>query len=333
MAHEFTAHGTPQLLTSHEADELHAFGVQLAGKGIDVARQEDLDAIDMHSKAFAAAAETLPFDHAAHPHDQIRHDQFKQHQKDLYERAVPAAEFADARVRELEHDLAHKAKGLVKPTVPTWIVPTAISVLALTIAPTLHDQFFTTLADEFLAWAISGSMASIVGAFVCWTLLGTYAIGTHRTALNWLGILSGIGIGIGMGILRVAYATTSGEYIFMSALTVVEISAVLALEFVAKGLRSEHADWLAEETELVPIRADLEAARANQSRCHSVRADLEHKCAEHLAYVEFRQLRHHKQNELHSHAKAVAERGYREQLADNWRIRTGNHHPNLRRVA
>jgi hypothetical protein len=329
----FTEHGTPHLLTPSERLAQTTFGHTLAAKGIDTARKEDLDAIHEQAEAFAKAAFTHPFDPTTQPQDLLRKHQFEQHHKDLHERAIPASEFSDARVREIEHALAHENKGLHKPEVPPLIVGFAVLMIALTVAPTLHDQFFTTLNDSVLAWVASTMASSVLGAFVVWSMLGSFALGEHRSALNWTGLLAGVGIGLGLGVLRIAYATTSGEYIFAAALTLVEISTVVSVEFIASGLRSRHHDWSEQQSALAPLLADLEAAKRNQVHCHTHQQQLEQHCHDHIAYVEFRQLRHDKRDSIHLHAKAVAESGYREQLAENHRIRTGNHHPNLRRVA
>jgi hypothetical protein len=331
MAERISARQTLTLLTDDEIQELHDFGAQLASTGHDAARTEDIHAIEAHAKAFAAARRGEPYDPEHHPHDRLWEERYRRDLAEFEEHAKPAVEFAAARVRELEHELARHDKGLVRPEIPAWIVPTGITALTLTIAPTLHDQFFTTLYDELLAWLAAGACGAFVAAFVVWTLLGTISTTGHRTTMNVVGLLAGLGIGVGLGILRVAYAATPGEYVFAVALTIIEMSAVLAVEFVASGLRSEHAAWRHQENELNPLRTDLKAALSSHAHLQTAGEALERRHQEHIAYVELRQFRHLKAQDIDEAARAAAERGYREQLTENWRIRTGAHH-HLRRV-
>lgn len=326
------AYQPPHVLTDSELHEVHMFGDGLGAKGNDAVLAEDLAAIDCYAPAFAARVHGPEFDPGAHHHDRLREERYNADRHDLERTFRPAADLAGARVLNLEHELASRNKGLSKPELDEWIAPTAIVVLLLTIAPTFHDQFFITLGDEILAWLASLVSAAFVGGFVVWSLLGSTEVTSGRGALTWVGLLGGVGIGVGLGILRAAYATTISEYVFAAALTLTEISAVVAVEFVASHMREKFHAWHEQEEALSPVRAELELARHAKAQCDAKRDEAERRCDAHVSHVEMRHARHHQTQDITLAVKGAAERAYRDRVASNWTIRHGTPQSQLRRV-
>ena len=311
------------LLTDDEAKELREFGRQLA-KGHDSPHSEDIEAMERHADSFAALVKSDPYDPDKYPHDRVREAEHQHSVKELHDHLIPAKEFAAAHVRALREELARRDQGLSQPLLSSWIVAMGISVLALTIAPTLHDQLFIGLNDEVLAWLASALCSAFVGAFIVWSLLGSASVSERRTTVNVIGLVAGIGIGVGMGLLRMAHATSSGEYVFAGALTIIEISAVVGVEFVASGLRRHHHAWMAQEEVLAPIRADLASAEPDEKRCADAVAAMEDRIHAHRVHVERRHARHSHVDEIRKAARGELEQGYHERLAENWHVRQGS---------
>lgn len=305
------------LLTEPEVHTLRESGREIA-KGHDLEHDDDAKKIQANADGFAASVKTHPYDPQNNPGDRLLDERFHSLQAELHGHVEPALERAGDAVRHADAEVAAHHQGLIPPTVPAWIVPTAILVLSLTIAPTLHDEVFLSAGSELLVWAISSFCAAFAGAFIVWSFLGSFAITAHRPALNWLGLFAGIGVGVGLGLLRAAHATTTNEYVFAAALTIVEMSVVLALEFMAMGLRVHHSNWQHQEQELAPRRQLLDAARAQEQRYQHLAAHVSAQRDAHLEHVHVRHIRHFHTAEIASAAKREIEVGYREQLSANW---------------
>src|SRR5205814_4274245 len=125
-----------------------------------------------------------------------------------------------------------------KPQASGWLAAAFVVALTITIAPTLHDFLFFGIPDELLAWFTS----SICAAFVA-SMLTLAILSGRKTQWTWIGVVAGIGLGMGLGALRLSSAKGMPEVLFAMGLTVVEVSAVLLLEWLASGLRHREDEW------------------------------------------------------------------------------------------
>jgi len=61
--------------------------------------------------------------------------------------------------------------------------------------------------------------------------------------LSWVGVGAGMVLGLGLLAVRLSMASSGGEALFAIGLTVVEIAAVLLLEYLARSLRARQVIW------------------------------------------------------------------------------------------
>jgi hypothetical protein len=312
----------PDIVTVEESQRFTEFGQHLASSDTDQVQQDDLAAIDEHAHAFTREASTEPFDPATHAHDRVRDEAYQRDVNDL-KRESPAVDFAQTREAEAEVEVGRHQQGLHLPKTEAWGMATAILFLSMTIAPTAHDQFFVTIEDWLLAWAASVAVGVIASAFVVITLLQVDETAAARSVTNWIGLVAGVIVGVGMFGLRVAYATDGGDYKMAVALTCIEIAIIALLESRAVKLREAAASWGAQQRALALAQADLDAAREDLRRRQRQRDDREARIASHASYVEWRSLRHSKSADLQDVAKSVMKSAYEAKVAENFRRRTG----------
>ncbi len=158
-----------------------------------------------------------------------------------YERSLAQREDAEkgeqqatANLRDAEEALASAPKAGPKPALDKWLLAAFIIVFAITVAPTLHDFVFHTLSDDLLAWFFSSICGAFVGCVLSWGILGG-----RQTEMTWIGVGAGVALGLGLLAVRLSSAEGAGEVMFATGLTIVEIAAVLLLEFLARDLRAK----------------------------------------------------------------------------------------------
>jgi hypothetical protein len=272
--------------------------------------QEDIAALESHARAVAQETYRDKYDPTKFTHDRMTEVEYEKLIADR--RAVESAEGeAAANARDAEERLAQTPKAGDKPVVRMFLVILAALVIALTVAPTLHDFIFRTLDDDLLAHFFSFLSAGCVGALITWAILSG-----RRTTWRWAGLLAGIVLGIGLGIVRLSAVEGTTEVLFGIGLTVVELSVVLLLEWYALGLRAAEDEWKArQDIELVAI-ATADAARSEHSRRVERLQKINDAIVEKISHVEER---HHRNDVARLEAAAVKAvlDGYNAGIAEN----------------
>jgi len=273
--------------------------------------QDDIQSLKDHSQAMAKDTYRDRFDPSANRHDAM-------HQKE-YERTIDQRNEAEngekhaaANLHDAETKLAQTPKAGNKPAASTILLAAFIVTIMLTIAPTLHDSLFHTIGDDLLAWFFSALCAAFVGAMLTLAILSG-----RRTAWTWVGVGAGIIFGLGLGALRLASAEGAGEVLFALALTVVEIAAVLLLEWLASGLRASEAAWQLLHTAESKAIAGRDAVQTSLTRWQTRLKELGDSITRKIAFVEDRHNRNIHIGELEAVAiKAVLD-GYNSGIAEN----------------
>jgi len=298
-------------------EHLGAQGRQRAvSSGTDHPRQEDLQELEKYALAIARDKYAENYDPAQHPLDKLREERYQDNLAELDD-AKTALAFTSTTLSEREDELAQKQSDLRRPRLSKVIVSAAVITLSLSIGPTLKDRIFYTLEDEILAWLLSLICASFISILITWALVESLDATGKRTVQNVGGLIAGIGIGLGTGILRVSDAQKQNDFLFAVALTVIEVSTVLFLEWMASGLRREYSKWSANQEEINILKARLEAARADYTRREGRVAELEAKIHEHRKYVETRQVCHFKIKEFEDIAVMTTLNAYYDGVAAN----------------
>src|SRR5437016_2671729 len=260
--------------------ELGRKRARLSGTAKPVA--DDLLKLEDHAHAMARETYRDRFDPDKNVHDRIRQDDFE---SDVSQRneAQQGVSHARANLREAEARLARTPKANEKPAPNRLLVAAFIIAITITVAPTFHDFVFHTLADDLLAWFGSLVSAGFVAAMLTLAILSG-----RRTAWTWVGVVAGVILGLGLGAVRLSSAESPAESMFATGLTIVEIAAVLLLEWLASGLRNSENLWIplhAAESEAVATR---EAAATDLARWKTLLQEINERVGGHIAYVEDR---------------------------------------------
>ena len=290
---------------------LFALGLNRARQsGTTEPRPDDIRSLEPHARAMARETYRDKFDPKQNVHDRMMESEY---QKLLSDRsaAEDTERHAAANVRDAEDNLARTPKAGSKPTVHPLLVVAAILVIAVTVAPTIHDFLFHTL-DDLLAWFLAFVNSGFVGALIAWAILSG-----RRTAWRWLGMASGIAMGLGLGILRLSSARETSEVLFAIGFTTVEIGVVVLLEWFALGLHHSEVQWNLRLTPELEAIAHRDNAHAELSRCQARIKELNQAVSEKILYVEDRHNRNFNVTELEAVAVKAVLDGYNAGIAEN----------------
>lgn len=272
---------------------------------------DDICALEDHARAMARDTYRDRYDPAQNVHDAMHKAEYE---KNLAQReeAEKTEQHATANLREAEIKVARAPKAGPKPDAHPLLVAAFIVVITLTVAPTLHDSVFQTLADDMLAWFGAWLSAAFAGGMLTLAILGG-----RRTKWTWLGVAAGVTLGLGLGAVRLSSAEGAGEVMFAVGLTIVEIAAVLLLEWLASGLRTSEAEWFVRHTAESEAIAALESAQADLARWQTRLRDLNEAITCKIAFVEDRHNRNVHIAELEAVGiKAVLD-GYNSGISEN----------------
>ncbi|HUZ93540.1 MAG TPA: hypothetical protein VMU57_01355 [Edaphobacter sp.] len=272
---------------------------------------EDIHALEDHARSIARDTYREKFDPDNNALDRMHHAEYERllEQREEMEKGVA---HATANVHDAEKVLAGTAKAGPKPEVSVWLATAFIVAITVTVAPTLHDLLFYTISDPMLSWFTSSICASFIAAMLTWAILSG-----RRTKWAWAGVAAGVVLGLGLGALRLSSAQGPSEVLFAVGLTIIEVSAVLLLEWLASGLRVREDEWrlfkLGEDKALACRDAELVDLARRQKRLQEVSDAIARK----IAYVEDRTHRNVHLPELEAVAiKAVLD-GYNAGINEN----------------
>jgi hypothetical protein len=272
---------------------------------------DDIRALEDHARAMARDTYRDRFDPSANVHDAMHQAEYERTLEQRKE-SEKGEQHAVANLRDADANLARTPKAGNKPAVRSILVAAFIVAITLTVAPTVHDSIFHTLGDDLLAWFFSSLCAAFVGAMLTLAILSG-----RRTAWTWVGVGSGVILGLGLGAIRIAAAEGAGEVLFSLGLTIVEIAAVLLLEWLASGLREKEAEWDVKHAAESQAIASVDAAKADLARWQVRIKELGDSIARKIAFVEDRHNRNIHIAELEAVAiKAVLD-GYNAGIAEN----------------
>ena len=279
--------------------------------GTAVSLPDDVQALEDHARAMARDTYRDRFDPSMHVQDAMEKTEYERLLK-LREEEEKGEAHARANLNEAEIKLAKTSDPGEKPAVNGWLVAAFISAITITVAPTLHDFVFHTLADDLLAWFGS----TITAVFVA--LMLTLAIlSGRRNSLTWLGVAAGVILGLGLGAVRLSSAEGSAEILFSVGLTIVEIASVLLLEWLASGLRNTEDHWSAAKALVNEAANCQDAAQSDLSRRQARLKELSQNIAQKIALVRDRHERNIHLPELEAVAAKAVRDGYNAGINEN----------------
>lgn len=277
--------------------------------------EQDLRALEELARASARGSYGGLFDPSQNAHDLLREGEYQKLLSDRRE-AEQAEKFAAAALNEREEEMAQATVLSARPQPSTLLLAAAVVVIAVTVAPTLHDFVFV-MSDDVLSWGMSLLTGAFLGALIALMILVDVHGTGRRSSINWIGLAAGIGMSVGLGTLRVSRAAEVGDFVFAIALSIIEAAIILALEGVAIGLRGALQDWSIQRSAEAEASGRLEAAQARLTRCRERVAELNDAIGSHIGYVEDRWVRYLRVEEIEAVSiKAILD-GYRAGIAHN----------------
>jgi hypothetical protein len=279
--------------------------------GTTVPLPDDIRSLEDHARAMAKDTYRDRYDPSANAHDAMHQTEYER-TLDQRKESEKGEQHAVANLRDAETNLARTPKAGNQPAAPPVLVAAFIVTIMLTVAPTLHDALFLTIGDDLLEWFFSSVCAALVG-----TMLTLAILSGRRTVWTWVGVGAGVILGLGLGAIRLARAEGPGDVVMGIGLTIVEIAAVLLLEWLASGLREKEAEWDVKRAAESRAIAHVDATKADLTRWQTRIKELGDAIASKIAFVEDRHNRNIHIAELEALAiKAVLD-GYNAGIASN----------------
>lgn len=250
--------------------------------GAVASASEDLQSLEDHARSIARDTYRDHFDPDINAHDKMHQAEYDR-LLGLRDETEKGVAHATANLHDAERVLAQTPKSGPKPAVGGWLMTAFIVAITVTVAPTLHDFLFFTVPDQMLAWFSSSLCAGFIASMLTLAILSG-----RQTKWTWAGVVAGIVVGLGLGALRLSSAQGPAEVLFAVGLTIVEVSAVLLLEWLASGLRAREAEWqvlkLTEDKATAARAAELADLERRQKQLEQINDSSGQK----IAYVEDR---------------------------------------------
>jgi hypothetical protein len=274
-------------------------------------REEDTLALTEHARAMARQTYREKYDPSQNVHDAMHETEYR---RDIARReeAEKAGKHSAANLRDAEIKVARTPKAGPKPCAHPSLIAAFIVAIMLSVAPTLHDSIFITIGDDLLNWFGSGVSAVFVGIMLTLAILSG-----RRTKWTWVGVVAGVIFGLGLWAVRLSGATGAGEAMVATGLTIIEIAAVLLLEWLASGLRASEAAWLPIHEAETGAIAGRDAAQTENERWQSRVKDLTESITGKIAFVTDRHNRNIHLPELEAVANRAVLDGYNAGITEN----------------
>jgi hypothetical protein len=296
--------------------DLFTHGKQRAiARGTLEPHDEDVQALESHASAIAREAHRDVYDPTQHAHDQLLDNEYNKKLADRAD-AEQAEKYASAALREREEEAAQAQAGTAPAEHSLALPIAAVIAIMITVAPTLHDFVFI-MTDEFMSWMLSLLSGLFLGLLITLMILGDVDASGRRTTTNWIGLSAGIFMSLALGALRVKGAKDSGDYIFAAAMTVLELGIVIGLEGIAKSRRAARQDWAGHKAVADQANARLEMAQTNLERWKDRLRELNNAINGHINYVEEREFRYLRIDEIEATALKAVRDGYQAGVAEN----------------
>ena len=210
--------------------------------------QKRLEAVQEHAKAMAKEQQSQLFAPDTLVHDQIRQEEFERNKQEIpeIEEQIRAGEDDVRKRRNAFGEMGDEPQAV---ETPWWLAAIATLVIALSVSPTFKDFLFNEGGDSGLLWILSILPGLFAGAVISYCIIGTFRETSSEKILHWFGLSAGILFSVAVGMIRLVGAETDVGLILAIGLALLEISVLLFLEMVGRGLRFRYQEFLEKKTE------------------------------------------------------------------------------------
>ncbi|MEW5852425.1 MAG: hypothetical protein AB2A00_26800 [Myxococcota bacterium] len=256
-------------------------------RGSPVAVKQDEENLVHHARASARENVAIPYDPDRHPEDAMRERLYRERNAEK-EELLDHGRFAQARARDMNGRAAQVRFGDERPEPNVLLTNPATGILTAGFTPALHD--FLPMEDEPTRWAISFIFAFMAGIFVTWSIMTCGPKG-ERTSASRGGLIAGFILAASTAVIRLGAARDAGDVIIGVGLTLLELGAIIALEFIARDHASAVQEWSRRKDISDEASATHGAAVDEVTRIKDRVKEIDEENAKHLAYVEDRNFR------------------------------------------
>jgi hypothetical protein len=312
--------GPPLPLPLH--DEIFKIGFETARASLsEQVRPDDQARVEKLCRAIARQGYRQPYDPTNDVHDN-KVEAENERNKLQREKLEEQIDYAAKAVREARREKA----GLPpadKPSIPMTIMLLAAMLVATSLSPTFSDFFFFTISDDGLRWFYSIGAGALIGFMISWAALRYVDV---KGGNNASGLLNGFLIGafllaLALGGIRLANATTSTAIYFALALTGMELSIFIILEFLARSFRSAFHQYQERKDAQSSAEQKIEGAAEHQLDVIQQKIAKQAEIDSHYEYVEWRKISHDNIDLIEDAAGECGVAGYRTGIAENHKER------------
>ncbi|MBM4388717.1 MAG: hypothetical protein FJ088_13330 [Deltaproteobacteria bacterium] len=278
--------------------------------------EEHLKALEDHAEAMAREQAATIFDPVNSLHDQFRQEKYESSKSviPLIEKGIALTE---EDVRKRRDALAELGRQPQKPLIPWLLFIFGAILIGVTVAPTLHDFFFSEIEDQRQAWFFSVLGGTFAGLVLSWSLLATFESTASQRVVHYLGLVGGVLFGFSLMLIRLIGADSKIALTLSIGLAILEISVVILMDWVGRGLRHQFADYDLRIKEYDRRFKELESAKEELHYRQEQKTIQQGIINEHIRHVYDREARVKQIENLIRGSRQAIRDGYLQGLSEN----------------
>jgi hypothetical protein len=217
---------------------LYNLGFQRAtDAGITELTEDFLAPLSEHARAVARDNASVKFSPDEHLHDKLEFDEYKRALK-ARDNACIGEDHAIARLREAKKQLDATKRVGESPKLPSLLLMMCVAMIAISLSNTIHDRLIPAGVETVLSIVLSLILGSLLGA------APVHAIFHGRNSTKrWIGIITGVLLGVGLFAVRVSGAESSGEVLYAAGWAALELAGILLAEYLSQAHRKAEVEW------------------------------------------------------------------------------------------
>lgn len=176
-------------------------------------------------------------------HDRLRRDTYEEAKK-TREILLNKKEAAEAEVAERADGVAEYGKPTQEPEPPQIEIIIGASVIAATLAISIHDVFLSNRHIEPpIAWFFAGVVGLACGAIASAGMIGTYKSAYYEKGVPKFILAAGCIFSAALFLIRLAIGTSFVGMILSIGLSAVEFAVLLWMYAIGRGLQKHFVEF------------------------------------------------------------------------------------------
>jgi len=228
--------------------------------GAVTVEESPLPAAEADALVQASRAQRPAYDPERRPDDAAREEQCAQAARTT--KMESRALLNDhSRARQAQAKAAAEGCSGPPPTLPWWLTPSAAGSLSSIFAISLHDLAAGLGVSDGASWLLGAVLGLLLGSFLVLVQLHLVGLPGLRRGAFW----GGVGVAVGIGLMRGVAATDLIEVVTGLALAAVETGILVVVDRVGHAHGARYATW-AEHDARIKDAANACAVREERIR-------------------------------------------------------------------